>query len=273
MHLARLIRPLPSGLVAVMVALLSLLPPGRSPAFAAGAAWEESAGLRCLVDDAVDAGARIFESPDYQKTLVVPTAGDEAWVFFLKAEGVQSLAKTAIAWSDHQLPTPDLSGAVDAGLFVKQEGKMIFIGDAATVTLEPEPPLVGPLALTDFKTRKPDYVHAQGLYAPDAKAIAALKAVTGETKVVVFFGSWCSHCKHWVPGFLKTLEAASNPRLKAEFYGVSEDLTEPADAMRLYGASKTPTFIVLQAGKELGRIEEEPEVSIEADLARILTGR
>ncbi len=265
---ARLVTP-----ILVLPAVLAALAFGRAAAITTEAPWEESAGLRVQVDDTVDAGARIYDSPDYQKTLVVPEAGDQAWVFFLKAQSVQTLPKSAIQWNEQKLPVVDLSSGQDAGGFVKQDGAMLFVGGEGTVKLEPEPPLIGRIPTADLSAKKPDYAFAAKQYTPDAKAIETLKAVKGDTRIVAFFGSWCSHCKHWVPGLLKTLEASGNAKLTPEFYGISEDMAEPGAELKQYGVTKTPTFIVIQGGKELGRIEEEPTTTVEGDLARLLANR
>lgn len=239
-------------------------------AAAAVAGWEESAGLRCVVSDSMDPGARIFDSPDYQQSLVVPSAGDHAFLLALRSQTVRSMPKSSLQWDSAGRPAPNPADGEDAGGFLSQEGSMLFTAGDETYAIEPEPPLVGELTLEKLRAAKPDYVYAAERYTPDAKAIAALKGVTQDTQFVVFFGSWCSHCKHWMPGFLKTVEAAANPHVSVAIYGMNEDQTEPAAAMRKYGTSRTPTFIVLRAGKELGRIEEEPTGTVEGDLAQIL---
>lgn len=261
--------------VLALLALVALSLPALSPAVAVTTekAWEESAGLRCLIDDAVDPGARIFESPDYQQTMVIPSSGETAYVFYLKAQSVRTMTKSLLRWDAGELPLVDLKEGQDAGGFVSDAGAMLFVGADGTVKLEPEPPLVGGIPSGDLAAKKPDYLAAAKGYTPDAKAIAALKAVKGETQVLVFFGSWCSHCKHWVPGFLRTIEAAGNAKITASYYGVSEDMAEPAADLKKYGVTKTPTFVVMQAGREIGRIEEEPTTTIEGDLARILANK
>lgn len=246
-------------------------------AFAVGAAdtagsakvWEEAAGLQAVTADTVDAAARIFDSPDYQRQLLVPGKGDHVFVLNLKDQSIGTLPRTAVTWSEQEQAVVDLSAEEFGGAFASEDGMVTFQTAGGGWTIRPEPPLIGAVSLEKLRAAKPDYVYAAGRYRPDPASVQGLKGV-GETKVAVFFGTWCTFCKHYLPAFLKTLEETGNPKITVEFFGMSEDLTEPADAIKKYGVTQTPSFVFLQEGKEVGRIEEEPDVSIEADMVAIL---
>jgi thiol-disulfide isomerase/thioredoxin len=150
---------------------------------------------------------------------------------------------------------------------------MSFDGVADSYQVQPEPPLVGDISYEKLCSAKPDYVFASKSYAPDPKSIAALRKVATDTQIELYFGSWCSHCKHWVPRLMKVFDETGNPHLRVNVHAMSEDQSEPAESIRKHDVSKTPTFVVVQNGAELGRIEEEPLVSIEADLVRILNAK
>jgi hypothetical protein len=246
---------------------------GTTAAAKAGTGWDEAAGLQVMKGDSLDPDARVFDSPDYQQQMLIPGGGGLAYVLALKTQTVRALSVKAVSWTSDDKPSPDLAAVADAGRFVSDGGTISFSTDAAEWRIQPEPPLLGAVTLQELRAAKPDYVHSATRYKPDPAAIAALKGVATDTRIVVFFGTWCTYCKHWLPHFLKTFEAAANPHLTAEFFGVSEDQLEPKDALRQYAVSSTPTFVVLQGTKEIGRIVENPEVSIEADLAHILGAR
>lgn len=262
-----------NGRLPIMLSVLALTGTAR-PDIASAAAlagWEESAGLRCVVTDTLDVGACLFDSPDYQQTLVIPSRGTDAYVLSLRAQTVRSLPKSSLKWDPAGNPFPDVTVGVDQGGFLKQDGSMVFVTDHQTIQVQPEPPLVGVLTLETLKSAKPDYVYAAARYTPDPAAIAVFQKVDQPTRIVVFFGSWCSHCKHWMPKLIQSYDQAKNPNLTLEIYGVDEEQSEPADALKSFGVSETPTFIVMRGGKELGRIEEAPEgSSLESDLARFL---
>ncbi len=261
-----------------MIRHVLLLPFAVGLSWASGSAaappstWHEAAGLRCVVSDSIDVGARIFESPDYQQTLVVPTGGENVFILALRARTYRVVPRESVSWLEDG-PAPDLSAGADGGGFMESGGTMTFLDEDHTLAIEPEPPLVGALDLAKLQDSKPDYVYAAERYEPDAKSVASLRAVDRETRIEVFFGAWCSHCKVWVPRLLATLDAAANPHLTPTFYAMDEDLAEPAEPIRRASISDTPTIVVYQGGAELGRIEEEPVTSIESDLAMILAAR
>ncbi|MEZ4649201.1 MAG: thioredoxin family protein [Candidatus Eisenbacteria bacterium] len=254
------------ALAGVLGAALGLVAIG-GPALAQDA-WEEVAGLQVVHADATLPLARIFDSPDFRHQLIVTDAG--GFVLDLKSKSVSALPVDAITWDDQDLPAPDMTMAEELGLFLNEEGILSFQGDDGTYVVQPEPPLVGEISADKLRAAKPDYVHAASKYEPNKAMIAAISGVKTPTTIKVFFGTWCSYCKHWLPPLMKTVEAAKNPAIQLEFVGMSEDQSEPADLLGQYDVSLTPTFVILQNGEEVGRFEEEPLVSVEADLARYL---
>jgi thiol-disulfide isomerase/thioredoxin len=234
--------------------------------------WEESLGLEAVLGDSVDALARIFDSPDYQRQLLVPGSGDQAYLLGLKDQEVMVLPRAAVAWTPEDQAVPDAARGKSAGKLAKLAGEVTFDAGGGSWTVRPAPPLVGPITLEALRKAKPDYVRLAEKYTPDAGAVKSI-ASAREARIVVFFGSWCLLCKKEVPRLLKTIEAARNPSLGLEFYGVTEDHLEPKDPITKYSISTTPTFIVVRGGKELGRLTEKPDVSVEKDLALILAAK
>ena len=261
------------SLVMPLALLATLASSAPAQSGASAKPWEESAGLQATCADTIDASARIYDSPDYQQQMLIPGQGEDAYLLSLKPRTVQALPKTALHWNEDDALLPDLSTASDAGSFERLGEIISFTADGRNWTIQPEPPLVGSMTLEKLLAAKPDYERAAERYTPDPASVKALKGVTTDTKIVVFFGTWCTYCKHWLPRFIKTLEVVKNPKITAEFAGMSEDQTEPRALISKYNVTQTPSFIVLQGGKEIGRIEERPEESMEGDLARILTAR
>lgn len=244
--------------------------PASAPAAADG--WGESLGLEAVAGDSVDALARIFDSPDYQRQLLLPGGGGPAFLLGLKDQVVKVLPRAAVAWTAEDLAVPDVARGKDGGKLSKLAGEVTFDAGGESWTIRPAPPLVGPITLEALRKAKPDYVRLADKYTPDPGAVKTIASARG-TRLVVFFGSWCLLCKKAVPQLLKTIEAAKNPGLALEFYGVTEDHGEPKDPIAKYSISTTPVFIVVRGGKEIGRITEKPDVSVEKDLALILAGK
>jgi thiol-disulfide isomerase/thioredoxin len=246
--------------------------PAPAPALAAADGWEESLGLEAVIGDSVDALARIFDSPDYQRQLLMPGGGDHAFLLGLKDQVVKVLPCAAVAWTAEELAVPDVARGEDCGKLAKLAGEVTFDAGGGSWTVRPAPPLVGPITLGALRKTQPDYVRLAGKYTPDPGAVKSI-ASARDTRIVVFFGNWCHLCKKVVPQLLKTVEAAKNPGLALEFYGVTEDHREPKDPIAKYSISTTPVFIMIRGGKEIGRITEKPDVSVEKDLALILAAK
>ena len=107
-------------------------------------------------------------------------------------------------------------------------------------------------------------------YDPDPEAVSMLAAVQDSIVLEVIFGTWCHDSKRVIPALFKTLESASNPFIKVRYTAVSKDKTQPESVFQQWNIEFTPTIIVLQNGAETGRIVENPDLSIEQDLVKIL---
>jgi thioredoxin 1 len=249
---------------------LGATPP--APTASAVDGWDETLGLEAAIGDSVDALARIFDSPDYQRQLLVPGSGDQAYLLGLKDQVVKVLPRAAVAWTAEEQAVPDAARGKDGGRLAKLAGEVTFDAGGEIWTVRPAPPLVGPITLEALRKAKPDYVRLADKYTPDPGAVKSI-ALARDTRIVVFFGSWCLLCKKEVPRLLKTLDAPKNPGLALEFFGVTEDHQEPKDPIAMYSISTTPTFIIIRGGKEIGRITEQPDVSVEKDLALILAAK
>jgi len=116
-----------------------------------------------------------------------------------------------------------------------------------------------------FKARTADY-------KADPTALQDIKNYSTPAEIKVIFGDWCADSKKHVPAFLKIMELAANPNLKTTYINVDRQKKQPADLISPFNIEHVPTFIVLSNGHELGRIVENPKISIEQDLADILTG-
>jgi len=110
-------------------------------------------------------------------------------------------------------------------------------------------------------------------YRPVPEAITALQAVAQPTEIVLFHGTWCKDCQREVPRFMRILEVVNNPHIQLIEYEVNPQKQDALGKFEEYGIQRVPTFIVIQSGRELGRIIERPEKSLEEDLVTILQGK
>ena len=88
--------------------------------------------------------------------------------------------------------------------------------------------------------------------------------------VDIVLGTWCSDSRREVPRFLKILDQKSIGADSYTLIGLNRKKMAPGfDAVK-WEIDFVPTFIFLEDGKEIGRIIETPELSMEEDMIRIL---
>ena len=107
-------------------------------------------------------------------------------------------------------------------------------------------------------------------YKSDADVVAQLQQVDTPTDITVIIGTWCPDCHRETPRFIRIIEQINNPNIKVTYIGVDRAKQDPEGLAANYEFTRIPTFIIEQDNKEIGRIVERPEVSLEADLAKIL---
>jgi thiol-disulfide isomerase/thioredoxin len=156
------------------------------------------------------------------------------------------------------------------GQFQVQGSDVNFTVEGRKVSLKPRPPLLGVKRNADLKSYSPEYVRGAQGYAPNRQMIANLKKGTKPTKVRVFFGSWCPHCKRHVPYILRVEDELKGSKIQFEYVGLDRALAEP-EVKRLK-VDAVPTGIVYVNGKEVGRILNNDWNSPETTLNRILNG-
>ncbi|AWG23956.1 thioredoxin family protein [Flavobacterium kingsejongi] len=107
-------------------------------------------------------------------------------------------------------------------------------------------------------------------YTPDAATVTLLQQYIHTIQIVIYMGNWCQDCREQVPAFYKILDGISFEEGKLLVVGMDRDKNIPGKEIPLPDIQRIPTFIVLQQGKEIGRIVEKPVISLENDLLNIL---
>ena len=91
-----------------------------------------------------------------------------------------------------------------------------------------------------------------------------------DVEIFVLFGTWCHDSKREVPRFLKLLSDSKVSENQINLIGLNFMKNYSQDRGKKFKIKKTPTFIILRNQVEIGRIVERPEISLEADLLKIL---
>jgi len=113
-------------------------------------------------------------------------------------------------------------------------------------------------------------------YEVDKETLNTITAIPDS--ITVFMGTWCGDSKREVPRFIKSLEATSFnfERLKIICLNTGFQNYKQAPEREEAGQNihRVPTFILHSKDKtEIGRIVEEPVVSLEKDFKDILEGK
>lgn len=107
-------------------------------------------------------------------------------------------------------------------------------------------------------------------YNPDNAWVRYISFYRDSFDVVAFVGTWCEDSKRLLPQFYRVMMAASYPMSRIKLYGLDHALKGKGGAERTYDVNKVPSFILLHNGKEIGRITDHLQRSMEADMVSLL---
>ena len=116
----------------------------------------------------------------------------------------------------------------------------------------------------------PEWRTNREAYDPAEADLRVIASTPLAARLDVYFGSWCSDSRREVPRLLRILDRTSPAHLKVRFYGLDRTKKEPARLVRRGAIERVPTFILRVDGREVGRIVETPQATLEHDLALLL---
>lgn len=106
-------------------------------------------------------------------------------------------------------------------------------------------------------------------YNIDYNNFAELANSLQNTEILIVLSTWCGDSKDWVPPFIKILDQISYDKTKLRILALDRNFDSGNEGIRPYDTQKVPTFIFYKSGKEIGRIIEKPEESLEKDILKI----
>ena len=113
-------------------------------------------------------------------------------------------------------------------------------------------------------------------YRVDSLTAGNLRAGLTGKRLVVFMGTWCGDSRREVPRFFKILDYcgidSSSVDLVMVNYSDSMYKQSPGHEEKGLDIFRVPDFIVMDRGREIGRIVESPVASLEKDLLSIVSG-
>ena len=112
-------------------------------------------------------------------------------------------------------------------------------------------------------------------YKVDSLTLSSLGSKIDEIEIITFLGTWCSDSQVEVPQFYRILDHIGYDLSKMTVVALerleSRELVSPQHEETEYKITHVPTFIFKRAGKEVGRVTEYPEKTLEKDMVRIIT--
>jgi thiol-disulfide isomerase/thioredoxin len=108
-------------------------------------------------------------------------------------------------------------------------------------------------------------------YIPNEQDVENISGLLECVSIRIVFGSWCSDSQREVPRFLKIVSSIAIPFERLEIIGVNrKKMAVEAGIIEGY-VDFVPTFIIFLNGKEIGRIIETPNQTLERDFLEILS--
>jgi thiol-disulfide isomerase/thioredoxin len=161
---------------------------------------------------------------------------------------------------------------VTTGVFslsAQENGPEITLEDGSKFLLGPIP--------KDMLQKEPyiNWYKAQyEAYLPNEGAMQDLAPLFDGVRILIFLGTWCGDSMREVPRFIKILDLLGVPETQMELIAVDKRpdnfKTSPGDEHRKWAIRRVPTFILVKGGREIGRIVERPQLSLERDLCDLL---
>jgi thiol-disulfide isomerase/thioredoxin len=125
--------------------------------------------------------------------------------------------------------------------------------------------------LVNFPEMKERYDEEYPAYMPDSTVIDSLKLLVKDQKITVVLGTWCGDSKLQVPHFLKIIDELGIPEERLKFISVDGSKKAEDGILKGLNIQRVPTFIFYdKEKKEIGRIIESPENTLEEDMLQIL---
>lgn len=107
-------------------------------------------------------------------------------------------------------------------------------------------------------------------YKTNVKTLTELSKHIDGIKIKIIMGTWCHDSKIQVPCFIKILDQISFVSSDLEIICVDRSKQTHSFSIKELDVNYVPTFIFYKDEKEIGRIIESPEISLEKDFLEIV---
>lgn len=109
-------------------------------------------------------------------------------------------------------------------------------------------------------------------YSVDTSTLNVLKkSLLDNITITIVIGTWCSDSQRETPRFVKILEYLDFDLDNITAIGVNRKKQAPNTEVNELNINYVPTIIFFKDNKEIGRIVESPEESLEKDMVKFLS--
>ena len=108
-------------------------------------------------------------------------------------------------------------------------------------------------------------------YAPDQSIVMKIAPLLVNKTITMVIGTWCSDSKKHVPSFYKILDQAKFPDQSIKLIQVDAEKKAIDDRIDNLEIKSVPTFIIFEGKVEIGRIVEQPTITLEQDLLNLFS--
>jgi len=262
----------PFTYLAVAFAVLALAVP--PPAFAGEVTCQPDYDFCVEVDGSYPPEARFYRSDVRGKFFIdIPDIGN-GFLMDLKAKKLTAVPRDRITRSEESLIYQD-SLPADAPAFAFSIDGPIIRFEAGSrkvriLRVLDRPALVGAVAVDELLADRAEYRAGMNEYAPDETAMRAVGSYDRPIEVDIYFGTWCPHCKNYMPKILRVANDARNSRITFNPIGVPKNFGGEEGPWSGKKIQAIPAVIVSQNGKEITRLSTHDNALPEIELAQIL---
>jgi len=271
----RLSKRLSSNRFILLAMAFALLTPAVEPGvFAADVTCQPDYDFCVEVDGDYPADARFYRADTRGKFFIdIPTM-DNGFLMDLKAKKLTAVSRDRITRGEESLTFQDSLPADAPDFAFSIDGPIIRFEAASRkvriLRVLDRPPLVGAVSVDDLLADRAEYRAAMNSYTPDETAMRAIKSYGKPVRVDIYFGTWCPHCKKYMPKILRVAHDSGNKNIVYNPVGVPKSFGTEEGPWSDKKIQTIPTVIVSQDGNEITRLSTHESALPEIELAGIL---
>lgn len=262
------------SLVRVGAALAVLTLAASPPLFAAEVTCQPDYDFCVEVDGDFPADARFYRSETRGQFFIDVPDMANGFLMDLRAKKLTAVPRDRITRGEESLTYQDGLPADAPAFAFSIDGPIIRFDTGSSkvriLRVLDRPALVGEVAIDELLADRAEYRAATNSYTPDETAMRAVSSYDKPIKVDIYFGTWCPHCKTYVPKILRIAREASNSQIAFNVVGVPKNFGSEKGPWFGKKIQVIPTVIVSQNGQEITRLSTHTTALPEVELAGIL---